>query len=82
MKVSESTGVEIIEVSKLYVKEAYDKKTIDLKTKIEEYSRKADEKQRDIDKLNIRIEADKKQLEELVKKLRAIFMKTKIIKKN
>ena len=67
LKVSESTGVEIIEVSKLYVKEAYDKKTIDLKTKIEEYSRKADEKQRDIDKLNIRIEADKKQLEELEK---------------
>lgn len=65
LKVRESTGVEIIEVSKLYVKEAYEKKTIDLKTKIEENCRMVDEKQKDIDRLNIRLESDKKLLEEL-----------------
>ena len=58
LKVRESTGVEIIEVSKLYVKEAYEKKTIDLKTKIEENCRMVDEKQKDIDRLNIRLESE------------------------
>lgn len=66
-KVNESTGAEIIELTDLCVKEAYEKKTADLRTELEEYSRKIDEKQRDIDKLNIVIESNKKLLEELEK---------------
>ena len=67
LKVNESTGEEIIELTDLCVKEAYEKKTTDLKTKIEECSRKIDEKQRDIDRLNIMFESGKTILEELEK---------------
>lgn len=67
LKVNESIGVEIIELTELCVKEAYEKKTTDLKMKIEECSRKIDEKQRDIDRLNIKFESGKTILEELEK---------------
>lgn len=81
MKVNESIGVEIIELTELCVKEAYEKKTTDLKMKIEECSRKIDEKQRDIDRLNIKFESGKTILEEL-EKIRIISMRTKIIKRD
>ncbi len=48
LKVNESIGVEIIELTELCVKEAYEKKTTDLKMKIEECSRKIDEKNKEI----------------------------------
>lgn len=65
LKVNESTDVEIIETTDLCVKEAYEKKVTDLKTNIEEYRRKIDEKQGDIDKLNIVIQSDKELLKAL-----------------
>lgn len=49
--------------------------------KIEECSRKIDEKQRDIDRLNIKFESGKTILEEL-EKIRIISMRTKIIKRD
>lgn len=65
LKVKESTDVEIIETTELCVKEAYEKKVTDLNSNIEEYRRKIDEKQRDIDKLNIVIQSDKELLKAL-----------------
>lgn len=62
-----NTGTDIVELTDLCVDEAYKKKAVDVQSKIDGYSKKIDQEQKEREKLDITIETDKKLIEELEK---------------
>lgn len=66
-EICRNTGIDVVELTDSCVDEAYKKKTIDIQSKIDEYSNRIDKDQKEIDRLLVTVESDKKLLEELKK---------------
>lgn len=67
VEICRNTGIDVVELTDSCVDEACKKKTTDIQSKIDEYSKKINKDQKEIDRLLITIESDKKLLEELKK---------------